>query len=384
MGPKSTVPRGIFAPDDERLVTAAPLENQVTCQACHSSSQATLGVILVERSTIEAARRIDELRLAVYAGASVLFFVLFGSIWGVYEGLVGRPLRRLNQRVSLLAPLARPLPEPGRSLPADGANAKREIDDFARIAGQMEGLHAAAVEKTGLLDAQRADSNALLSLSEWIDVSQTKEKVLQFAVSKVQEVTGFSTVAMRLFNSDSRCFRLVAHNGMTPRMVEGLKCIPMDVGFFKDICATHRAACSTDLASDERLASRTPLEAGMRSLVCVPLVSGERIMGSMELVTKDAHLWTDDEIRWLELVGRSLGNGLHHIETTDRLRNLAVIQERSLLAQEMHDGLAQLLNTLRLWAENAQLALRGRYAGGRGINPEDRSGCSRRLDQSTR
>ena len=74
-------------------------------------------------------------------------------------------------------------------------------------------------------------------------------------------------------------------------------------------------------------------------------------MGSMELATKEERVWDEDEIRWLEFVGRNIGNVLHHIETANRLQSMAVIQERSRLAQEMHDGLAQLLGSLHLWAE---------------------------------
>jgi nitrate/nitrite-specific signal transduction histidine kinase len=330
-------PLAAYLQEPGRLITAAPLENQVTCQACHSGSQATLGIMLIEHSSQVAEQRIGELRFGIGAAAVVLFFTLFGTIWASYEWLVGRPLHRLSRSVSA------------------SENGK---DDFSRLADHLQRLEQSVEEKDSLLEDQRVKLNALLSLSEWIDVTQSKERLMQFAVSKVREVTGYTTVAMRLFDPQQRCFHLIAQSGMTASMVESLKCIPMDFGFFKDICTTHRAAYTSDLANDERLASPAPLEVGMRSLISVPLLSGERIMGSMELVTNELHLWTEDKIRWLELVGRSLGNGLHHIETTERLRNLAVIQERSLIAQEMHDGLAQLLNSLRLWVENAQLALK--------------------------
>jgi signal transduction histidine kinase len=48
---------------------------------------------------------------------------------------------------------------------------------------------------------------------------------------------------------------------------------------------------------------------------------------------------------------------LHHIETSNQLQGMAVMHERSRIAQEIHDGLAQLIGTLRIWAEQAQVAL---------------------------
>jgi two-component system nitrate/nitrite sensor histidine kinase NarX len=173
----------------------------------------------------------------------------------------------------------------------------------------------------------------------------------------VQEVTGFSTVAMRLLEPERKCFRLVAQSGMTPRMVEALYCIPVEIGFTGDVYRTHRAAYTSDLPGDARLESQAPVEGGYQSLISVPFLSGERLMGTMELALKETHRWSEDNVRWLELMGRSIGNVLHHIETSSQLQGMAVMKERSRIAQEIHDGLAQLIGTLRMWADEAQLSL---------------------------
>jgi signal transduction histidine kinase len=144
---------------------------------------------------------------------------------------------------------------------------------------------------------------------------------------------------------------------MSPRMIEDLHRVPVEIGFTGDVYKTHRAAYTSDLAADPRLEAPSPLEMGYRSLISVPFLSGDRLIGTMELATTEVHRWKADEIRWLELVGRSIGNVLHHIETSAQLQGLAVMQERSRIAQEIHDGLAQLIGTLRLWAEEAQRAL---------------------------
>jgi signal transduction histidine kinase len=77
----------------------------------------------------------------------------------------------------------------------------------------------------------------------------------------------------------------------------------------------------------------------------------------MELAVKRKHSWDEVELQWLELVGRSVGILIHHVRLTDRLKGVLVEEEHNRVAQEIHDGLAQLLGSLRLWAEDANLAL---------------------------
>lgn len=320
------------------LVTANALDNQIACQTCHPTAGSTLGVIIAEHDTAPVDGQKTNLTVGIYAGTATLFLLLTGIFWFSFSHLVIHPLHVLA------------------SHEVDTSLANRQ-DEFGSLARRLQQLGTTIKEQNSQLDIQRRSFNALLTLSESIDVTLTAAKVLQFAISKVQEVTGFAAVAMRLFDEDQKSFCLVAHSGMTPRMVADLRCIPADIGFTGDVYKTHRAAYTSDLSRDPRLESQSPLEVGYHSLISVPFLSGDRLMGSMELATKEAHSWSESEVRWLELMGRSIGNVLHHIETRNQLQGMAVMQERSRIAQEIHDGLAQLIGTLRMWAEEAQLAM---------------------------
>jgi signal transduction histidine kinase len=77
----------------------------------------------------------------------------------------------------------------------------------------------------------------------------------------------------------------------------------------------------------------------------------------MELGSKVPIIMSEDQTRWLEVIGRVIGGLLHQVELLDRLRTMAILQERAHVAQEIHDGLVQMLGSLHLWAEEAQIAL---------------------------
>lgn len=199
--------------------------------------------------------------------------------------------------------------------------------------------------------------HALLSISEAIDEQPSVSQVFQRALDAVQEATGFDAIAMRIYERDGDCFRLVAQRGMSPAMVQELACIPADKGFQAEVARTKQPAVSANLAEDPRLGGSSPLEMGYRSLASVPLLADGELMGTMELASPETFAWTPEQVSWLSLVGRSVGVFLYHVQLTSHLRDLAVLKERSLIAQEIHDGLAQLVGSIYMWAEDAQLSL---------------------------
>ena len=73
--------------------------------------------------------------------------------------------------------------------------------------------------------------------------------------------------------------------------------------------------------------------------------------------TKKDYIPTDDEFRWLALVGRVLGSMIYQAQLMERLQSRAVIQERTRLANELHDDVAQLVRSMRWGLEEARSAL---------------------------
>jgi two-component system, NarL family, nitrate/nitrite sensor histidine kinase NarX len=204
---------------------------------------------------------------------------------------------------------------------------------------------------------QRRGFSALLSLFEDIDVNENVEGILRKSLKTVQTITGFSMVAMRIYDETHQCFRLVTQDGMSSEMVRELGCIPEDRGFPGEAKNLKRAVFTSDLASDPHLGGQSPLRQGIQSLVCIPFLVADQVVGTMELAVKMEHSWDKAELQWLELIGRSVGILIHQVRLTDQLKGVAVVEERNRVAQEIHDGLAQLLGSLRLWAEDANLAL---------------------------
>ena len=327
--------------DDEnspQLVIANSLNNRVVCQSCHSQEQETLGVILAEyHGSAPKALQQNLAMIVTASGVGIWAGMVLLFLW-VYRTHFNRPIRQLLSGEN-----------DDELIYQEG-----QIGDVVR---KMSAMRKELEENKRLASNQRAHFRALMSISSTIEDSVTIESVFRRALTTLQEVTGYTSIAMRYYDQEAKAFILVHQYGLSPKMIKELASIPDDKGYHAELIHTRRAVRSTDLANDPRIQSRAPLEVGFYSMASIPFLSGERIMGSMDLASRDPQTYPDEQIRWLELVGRVIGNILHHIELAERLQGVAIMKERNYIAQEIHDGLVQLLGSLRIWAEGALLAV---------------------------
>jgi len=88
--------------------------------------------------------------------------------------------------------------------------------------------------------------------------------------------------------------------------------------------------------------------------VSLPLTSKERALGILTLYAKRPQAFTGADQDLLTLVGRQIGVAVENAQLSARMRELAVLEERGLIAQEIHDGIAQSLAYLNLEAMKLQ------------------------------
>lgn len=231
---------------------------------------------------------------------------------------------------------------------------RREIGELRRRISELEARHAEAEEQ---IAAQSRNLEALLSISEATSGNVPLHQVMQHVLHKVFTATGYSAGAIRLLDKERRGFALIAQQGMTLRMLQDLQLVPVDQAFQAEVAATHQPVFTSNLASDPRVLSPGEVESGYQSLICVPLLASQLLVGTMELATFEMHEWQEDEIRWLASVGRQIGAAAHLVQLSQQSRDLAILQERERLSQELHDGLAQTIGCIRMRADEALLCL---------------------------
>lgn len=323
------------------LVTAQAIENRVACQRCHGEERKILGVILAEHPIAPIDDRMPRLDLGLVGAGFAIVIATFGIVTVWLRRRVATPLNRM-----VYDKRERDLIE--------------RSDSIGRLASRLVKNDEDLIAQDSLLEFQRKSFDALLSISEAAGEDPSVKRVFRHVLEALRETTDFVSIGMRLYDERSKCFKLVDHYGISPAMLEVLDCIPQDQGFQAQAMKRKWPVFTSDIASANHLVGRVALDLDYKSLICVPLIVGDKVLGTMELVTDQEHTWREDEVRWLALFGRSIGVLIRNVQLNNRLRDMTMLQERSRLAQEIHDGLAQLIGSLRLWAEEAQISLEDR------------------------
>ncbi|MCK6585173.1 MAG: GAF domain-containing sensor histidine kinase, partial [Anaerolineales bacterium] len=85
-----------------------------------------------------------------------------------------------------------------------------------------------------------------------------------------------------------------------------------------------------------------------KSAVIVPLKLENTTIGTLWSARFEDDPFSDTDMIWLESMADQVAIAIQHGLMTSQLQSLSIVQERSRIAREMHDGLAQVLGYLNL------------------------------------
>jgi signal transduction histidine kinase len=217
-------------------------------------------------------------------------------------------------------------------------------------AAYIKNLEHCVTELESKIHNQREGFAAQLSIFESMGKFPKIEEVFQNSIGYIRDITGFPTIGMRYYERDNRCFHLMAYSGFSPKMIDTLTCLKDDLPFL-----VKAMNLKTPFLADVDVESS--MEMGFKRLICVPFVAAGIILGTMELTTSREYNWNEDELRWFKIIGHLIGNLIFQAQLGEKLETLATLRERGHLAQEIHDGLAQMIGSINVWSQEAELSL---------------------------
>ena len=104
-----------------------------------------------------------------------------------------------------------------------------------------------------------------------------------------------------------------------------------------------------DAQADPRVDVESATSAGIRSMLQVPFVHREQVLGVAIVVTFDQRRgFSEEQIALASGLASAVAPAIENARLYQRVEELAVLEERSRLAREIHDDVAQVLGALQL------------------------------------
>jgi two-component system nitrate/nitrite sensor histidine kinase NarX len=238
------------------------------------------------------------------------------------------------------------------------------FNDMAQTLQSLYGsLEDKVREKTAHLEVKRRRLADLYEVSAFLARAPTLDALARGFARQVRSIARADGVAVRWSDEDNQRYLLLATDGLSPEFAALQTCL--ETGTCHCGQPREQAAIRTIPVHAQRPA---PLDhcrkAGYRTLISVPVKLHDRVLGEVDLFFHfDASL-DDEERDLLDTLASHLASAIESLRAAALEREAAIAQERGLLAQELHDSIAQSLAFLKIQVQLLREAVRRQDAAG--------------------
>jgi two-component system nitrate/nitrite sensor histidine kinase NarX len=201
-------------------------------------------------------------------------------------------------------------------------------EDLSRMYGTLE---AQVVQKTAELERSNRALSLLYEVARLISSGKLTPERLQQVLQRIEAEIGLPTVVICALNPNQiRGFPIAvnAADRLHPEVHEASEC----------------AACHA--SSETRLRADNARPGGQ--ILNVPLMDAGQYFGTMPVMVPAGTQVEPWQIELLEAIGRQIGSALAGMEHNQQERRVALLEERSVIARELHDSLAQSLSYMKI------------------------------------
>jgi len=212
-------------------------------------------------------------------------------------------------------------------------------------------------EKTARLEVKRQRLADLYEVSAFLAEAATLDALARGFAQQVRRIARADATAVRWSDEGNQRYLLLATDGLPVGLIESETCIDTGACF----CGQPRAeaAIRTIPIRQERPAPMSYCQrAGYRTLVSVPVKLHDRVLGEVDLFFGREVVLDGEERDLLDTLATHMASAMESLRASALEREAAVAQERGLLAQELHDSIAQSLAFLKIQVQLLREAVR--------------------------
>jgi two-component system nitrate/nitrite sensor histidine kinase NarX len=312
---------------------------------------------------------------------SLVGFALAGTLFLSYlfNLLVIRPVDHLKQGMDSMAEARF-----GVRLPVETRDEFGELAlGFNRMADHLrdlyDNLEQRVSDKTHDIEKRNRELAALYEIAAYLSAPADIEEICRGVIDKLRLLLGADAGAVRLLDEHRDRLDIVAAVNLSADFLAAEARMP-----------TGSCLCGMASGKGQQIVENTTARAGMLPhcraeglsvVAAIPIRSQNQQLGIFNLFYYGERQLSADEVRLLEAVGQNLGVAIDNRRLAVRQKDMAVSEERNLIAQELHDSIAQSLAFLNIQAQMLQTSLRaGQIAAASGELARMREGIQESYD----
>jgi signal transduction histidine kinase len=191
-----------------------------------------------------------------------------------------------------------------------------------------------------------------------VNRSLNLREVFQYAIDTTGDALGLEVgAAFRLdeetVQGQDPLLTLLAHRGLSAEFLPFVEHLPLRGSMIEKTLPAGGPLAWTP--SEYRLepVRQALVQEGLAFGISVPFVAQGRLLGAMVLGSRKERFMNPEELSLLASIGQEVSMAVNNARLYDRAQQMAALEERNRLAQELHDSVTQSLYSLTLYAEAA-------------------------------
>ncbi|MCA9934356.1 MAG: GAF domain-containing sensor histidine kinase [Ardenticatenaceae bacterium] len=183
------------------------------------------------------------------------------------------------------------------------------------------------------------------------------DKVLQQIVDSARELIRSEYAALGVPGTDGFLEAFV-HSGMSAQQLKQMSHLPKGLGLLGAIVREKRPIRIPKISADPRSIDFPEGHPQMSSFLGVPIVAGGRTLGNLYLTNKiDGPEFTADDQKLAELLATHAAVALQNARLYEQVGRLVIVEERTRIGMDLHDGIIQSIYAVGLTLESVRLTL---------------------------
>jgi signal transduction histidine kinase len=217
---------------------------------------------------------------------------------------------------------------------------------------------AALDAQTAAREAAENWTEALVSINRRITELEDVDSILLYVVENARKLLRADFVGLALLSNDPSCLELKCFSIEDKVKMVQSPVVVESPWILETMQTKHSYRSSGDESPSMLDNNLYGLAQPAREVGIVRLEMDNRPIGVFWAARTDEILFTETDLIWLECMADQVVIALQHALMTSQLQSLSITEERSRIAREMHDGLAQVLGYLNLQVQTLDALLK--------------------------